>query len=77
MRSFLWSGSDMRIIGAKVAWGQVCFSKRRGARNQKDNKMEQSCTWPWGKIFKLISLTRPKMKYTIGDGKKTSLWFDN
>jgi hypothetical protein len=31
----------------------------------------------FGKILKLISLAWPKMKYTIGDGKETSLWFDN
>jgi hypothetical protein len=42
MKSFLWSGSD---TGAKVAWDQVCLPKKEGggARNRKDNKMEQDC----------------------------------
>jgi hypothetical protein len=30
MRSFLWSGSDMRTTRAKVAWDQVCLSKKEG-----------------------------------------------
>jgi hypothetical protein len=44
MKSFLWSGSDMRTTRAKVAWDQVYLSKKgRGARNKKDNRMEQDC----------------------------------
>jgi hypothetical protein len=30
MKSFLWSGSDMRTIRAKVAWDQVCLPKKEG-----------------------------------------------
>ena len=30
MKSFLWSGSDMRTTCAKVAWDQVCFPKKEG-----------------------------------------------
>ena len=30
MRSFLWSGSDMRTTGAKVTWDQVCLPKKEG-----------------------------------------------
>jgi hypothetical protein len=30
MKSFLWSGSDMRNIGAKMAWDQVCLPKKEG-----------------------------------------------
>jgi hypothetical protein len=30
MKSFLWSGSDMRTTGAKVAWDQVCLPKNEG-----------------------------------------------
>jgi len=30
MKSFLWSGSDMRTTGAKVAWDQVCLPKKEG-----------------------------------------------
>jgi hypothetical protein len=30
MKSFLWSSSDMRTTGAKVAWDQVCLSKKEG-----------------------------------------------
>ena len=44
MRSFLCSGSDMRTIGAKVAWDQVCLPKKEGgARNKRDKRMEQDC----------------------------------
>jgi len=44
MRSFLWSSSNMRTTGAKVAWNQVCLPKNEGgARNKKDNKIEQDC----------------------------------
>jgi hypothetical protein len=30
MKSFLWSGSDMRTTEAKVAWDQVCLPKKEG-----------------------------------------------
>ena len=30
MLYFLWSGSDMRTNGAKVAWDQVCLPKKEG-----------------------------------------------
>jgi len=44
MRSFLCSGSDMRTIGAKVAWDQVYLPKKEGgARNKRDKRMEQDC----------------------------------
>jgi hypothetical protein len=44
MKSFLWSGSDMRTTRAKVAWDQVCLPKKEGgARNKKDNRMEHDC----------------------------------
>jgi len=44
MKSFLWSGSDMRTTGAKVACDQVCLPKKEGgARNKKDSRMEQDC----------------------------------
>jgi hypothetical protein len=38
MRSFLWSVSDVRITRAAVS-----SKKGGGARNQKDNIMEQDC----------------------------------
>ena len=118
MKSFLWSGSDMRTIRAKVAWDQVCLPKKEGGlgikritewnkiallkhiwnlcndsdgsiwstwirsnllrgRNFWTIKTPQNCSWAWGKILKLRSLAWPKMKYIIGDGMTTSLWFDN
>jgi len=33
----------MRTTGAKVDWEQVCLPKKGGARNKKDNRMEQDC----------------------------------
>jgi hypothetical protein len=30
MRSFLWTGLDMRTARAKVAWDQVCLLKNEG-----------------------------------------------
>jgi len=35
MKSFLWSGSDMRTTGAKVAWDQVCLPKKEGGSGIK------------------------------------------
>jgi len=43
MRSFLCSGSDMRTIGAKVAWDQVCLPKKEGGLGIKGIK-------EWNKI---------------------------
>jgi hypothetical protein len=45
MRSFMWSSSDMRTTGAKMAWDQVCLPKEEwgGDMNQKDSIIEQDC----------------------------------
>jgi hypothetical protein len=32
MRSFMWSSSDMRTTGAKMAWDQVCLPKEEWGR---------------------------------------------
>jgi hypothetical protein len=44
MKSFVWLGSDMRTTGVKWLGIRCVFQKRRGgARNKKDNRMEQDC----------------------------------
>jgi hypothetical protein len=41
----MWSSSDMRTTGAKMAWDQVCLPKEEwgGDMNQKDSIIEQDC----------------------------------
>ncbi|XP_022855072.1 uncharacterized protein LOC111376347 [Olea europaea var. sylvestris] len=35
------------------------------------------CSWSWGKILGLRDIGRDKMKYSIGNGRHVSLWYDN
>jgi len=43
LRSFLWSGSIWELLELKWLAIRYVFQKRRGARNKKDNRMEQDC----------------------------------
>jgi hypothetical protein len=58
-------------------WSTSIRSNLLRGRNFWTIKTPQNCSWAWGKILKLRSLAWPKMKYIIGDGMTTSLWFDN
>lgn len=40
-------------------------------------KIPNDPSWVWRKILNLRPLVQPHIKYNIGDGQLTSLWFDN
>ena len=58
-------------------WSTCIRSNLLPGRNFWKIKAPKNCSSAWGKILKLRSLTWPKMKYTIGDERETSQWFDN
>jgi len=58
-------------------WSTWIRSNLLRGRNFWTIKTPENCSWAWGKILKLRSLAWSKMKYIIGDGMTTSLWFDN
>lgn len=40
-------------------------------------KIPSSPSWTWRKLLQLRPLIQPFIKYKIGDGNSTSLWYDN
>ena len=118
LRSFLWSGPDLKRTGAKVSWEQLCCPKQEGGLGFKsilvwnkaaiakhiwflisggeqsmwcqwvksyllkgksfwEVKMPSSPSWVWRKLLNLRPIVQPHIKIVIGNGKATSLWFDN
>lgn len=39
--------------------------------------MSSCCSWVWGRILKLRSVTQPLISVSIGNGDDTSFWFDS
>jgi hypothetical protein len=118
LRSFLWSGLDLKRTGAKVFWEHLCCPKQEGGLGFKsiliwnkaaiakhiwflisggeqsmwcqwvksyllkgksfwEVKMPSSPSWVWRKLLNLRPIVQPHIKIVIGNGKATSLWFDN
>ena len=38
LRAFLWTGAELRTVGAKVSWKEVCLPKQEGGLGVKDLK---------------------------------------
>lgn len=47
------------------------------SRNIWELKLSGECSWAWRKMMKLRHLARDKVIHLIGNGRSTSLWFDN
>ncbi|XP_022874167.1 uncharacterized protein LOC111392993 [Olea europaea var. sylvestris] len=92
LRVFLWKGSDLGIGGAKVAWAKISMPKEEGGlglrgleiwnkatigRSIWELKCPKDCSWSWRKILGLRDIGRDKIKSRIGNGRHTSLWYDN
>ncbi|KAK2661892.1 hypothetical protein Ddye_000466 [Dipteronia dyeriana] len=45
--------------------------------NLWEAKAPSTCSWNWRKLLYLQPIARPLIQHYIGNGSRTSLWFDN
>ncbi|KAL8091333.1 hypothetical protein AgCh_033807 [Apium graveolens] len=81
IRGFIWGGKDSAKGKAKVAWKDVCCPKQEGGlglrrRNFWDITEAWDAPWSWKNILALRTEVRPFIKTHVGNGQKTSFWFD-
>ncbi|GJW60791.1 hypothetical protein Tco_0110126 [Tanacetum coccineum] len=80
MRGFLWCNGELKRGKAKVAWENICLSKSEsslGIRSLEDVPIKSDLSWGWLKLLQIRDLVKPFFWITIGNGKSTSVWFDN
>lgn len=58
-------------------WCQCIKSYPMKGRNFWNLKMPSDPSWVWGKLLNLGPLVQQHIKYLVGNGNATSLWFDN
>ncbi|XP_028066993.1 uncharacterized protein LOC114269841 [Camellia sinensis] len=68
LRASFWNGPDSKKNGAKVAWVHLCVPWNEGGLGFKSIER---------KLLDLRSIIAPLIKYNVGNGKATFLWFDN
>lgn len=68
---FLVSGGEQSM------WCQWVKSYLLKGKSFWSVKTPSNPSWVWRKILNLRPLIQPYIKYKIGDGQLTSLWFDN
>ena len=72
----------------RLTFARVCIEVEAGVQmaeeillasgNSADPILDPStCSWTWRKVLQLRPVYRPLIKTLIGDGRHTSLWFDN
>ncbi|GJS46821.1 hypothetical protein Tco_0596942 [Tanacetum coccineum] len=76
MRGFLWGYSSSGKPKSKVAWDSVCLPKDEGAASFWDIPMRGNMTWGWRKMLQIHPLIREFIWSKVGNGSRTSLWFD-
>ncbi|CAI9779493.1 unnamed protein product [Fraxinus pennsylvanica] len=71
---YLWSICTDSASSLWVSWERSYLLK---GRSIWELKCPGDCSWIWRKILALREIGRDKMKFIIGNGRRTSLWFDN
>ncbi|GJR01111.1 hypothetical protein Tco_0524095 [Tanacetum coccineum] len=78
-----------KFLSAAVAWDVVCLPKDEGGlgvrRDLEDDRSSsltlegrrKELSWGWRKVLQLRPLIRDYIGFSISDGDKASLWFDN
>jgi len=74
MAKLIWNLCQPSSRSAWVNWVKVYLLK---GRPLWDINTPSNCSWTWRKILQLRDTIRPFIFSDIGDGKNTSLWFDN
>lgn len=70
----IWNLCNLRNKTMWVCWVRTYLIR---SRNFWALNIPSECTWVWRHILKLRDMARMRLKYFIGNGKSTSLWYDN
>ena len=57
-------------------WATWARANLLRGRSIWDIKVPTNCSWTWRKLLKIRSLFRPHIRYMVGNGQLTWLWFD-
>nr|GEY62813.1 hypothetical protein [Tanacetum cinerariifolium] len=74
MRDFLW---NFRVFKRESLWVRWVNTYRLKGRSFWDIPKKKGSCWAWKKILKIRGLIKEHIFHKIGDGRNTSLWFDN
>ncbi|GJT55366.1 RNA-directed DNA polymerase, eukaryota, reverse transcriptase zinc-binding domain protein [Tanacetum coccineum] len=87
LQNLLWNNDDSSKGSAKVAWKTICKPKKYGGLGLKDISLkdmsvwvvhkEVSDSWGWKNLLGIRDVVLQHIKYEIGNGKKTFMWYDN
>ncbi|GKA34484.1 reverse transcriptase domain-containing protein [Tanacetum coccineum] len=85
IRGFLWCNGEYKCGKAKVAWSDICLPKSEGGlslRSLEIFNMALMTTHIWNIVpnkesLWLCDLVRPFIRVNLGNGRNTSIWFDN
>ncbi|GJX51416.1 putative reverse transcriptase domain-containing protein [Tanacetum coccineum] len=73
MTTHIWN-----IVSNKESlWVRWIHTYKLRGRSFWDIPLKADISWGWRKILKLCDTVRPFIKTKIGDGSKTSVWFDS
>ena len=74
MARHIWNICQPSTSSHWTDWIKLYLTRKRSFW---DLSIPNACSWTWRKLLKLRDLIRPLIKFTIGDGAHTWLWFDN
>ena len=74
MSKHLWDLSHPTVTSCWATWARANLLR---GRSLWDISISSSCSWTWRKVLQLRPIYRQQIKYHIGDGRHTSLWFDD
>ncbi|XP_071714357.1 uncharacterized protein [Rutidosis leptorrhynchoides] len=75
MRGFLWCQGTLKKGKAKVKWKDVCLPKTEG-RNFWNVDTTSNASWSWRKILGVRDQIKNRFVHIIGNGERTSVWYD-
>ncbi|GJR82280.1 hypothetical protein Tco_0153065 [Tanacetum coccineum] len=80
---FLWCNRELSRGKAKIAWKKICKPKNQGGlvklngKNFWEVSVEVNDSWGWKNILEIRDEVSKYVWYKLGDGKNTSMWYDN
>ncbi|GJX90604.1 hypothetical protein Tco_0343930 [Tanacetum coccineum] len=84
IRGFLWCNGEYKrgkaknIVSNKESlWVRWIHTYKLRGRSFWDIPLKADISWGWRKILKIRDTVRPFIKTKIGDGSKTSIWFNS
>ena len=69
---FIWNICSLDSSSSWVSWARANLLC---GKSFWDIRITSSCSWSWRKTLQLREKVRPYIRYVIGDGLSTFLWF--